>query len=121
MTTNHSPLGVLIAVLITLGISQLANIDGFFLADLIIGSVVRKQKVYNFTKISNTYPSDLEITLHSINPISMVNSNLWRIKIGFPLHFTVKVVPSAIPSTSNSAEANASTSAEALILATNCT
>lgn len=47
-------------------------------------------------------------------------SHLCLMKTGFPLHFTVSVVPSAIPPTSNSADANASTSAEGLILDTNC-
>lgn len=48
------------------------------------------------------------------------HSYLCLIKTGFPLHFTVRVVPSAIPPTSNSADANASTSADGLILETNC-
>jgi hypothetical protein len=38
---------------------------------------------------------------------------------GFPLHFTVKVVPSAIAPTSNSADARARTSADGLMLETN--
>ena len=40
-------------------------------------------------------------------------------KTGFPLHFTVKVVPSAIAPTSNSADARARTSADGLMLETN--
>jgi hypothetical protein len=38
---------------------------------------------------------------------------------GFPLHLTVKVVPSAIAPTSNSADARARTSADGLMLETN--
>jgi hypothetical protein len=49
-----------------------------------------------------------------------VQSYLCLMKTGFPLHFTVRVVPSAIAPTSNSADANASTSADGLILETNC-
>mmetsp|Transcript_13688 Transcript_13688/g.29706 ORF Transcript_13688/g.29706 Transcript_13688/m.29706 type:complete len:217 (+) Transcript_13688:432-1082(+) len=46
---------------------------------------------------------------------------LWRMNTGFPRHLTVMVFPRATSDTSNSAEARASTSADALMEETNFT
>eukprot|EP00601_Ochromonadales_sp_CCMP2298_P006705 CAMPEP_0173197410 /NCGR_PEP_ID=MMETSP1141-20130122/16146_1 /TAXON_ID=483371 /ORGANISM="non described non described, Strain CCMP2298" /LENGTH=91 /DNA_ID=CAMNT_0014122149 /DNA_START=215 /DNA_END=490 /DNA_ORIENTATION=+ len=59
--------------------------------------------------------SELRLTAASVAISAAVR---WRMKTGFPLHLTVSVLPSAIAPTSNSAEASASTSADALMLAT---